>query len=86
MSPFLFFSAIVNRLFGCSLPNEKSKSDCIGVIEVPDSYTGPRLKFPLTADSLHILIEAFKKQQVSRSRYYLDSCTYHVLNDYLLNA
>ncbi|XP_037013395.2 serine/threonine-protein phosphatase with EF-hands 1 [Artibeus jamaicensis] len=64
--------AIINRLFGCSLPNEKSKLDCIGVIEIPDSYTGPRLKFPLTADSLNLLIEAFKKQQVLHASYVLE--------------
>ncbi|XP_054437173.1 serine/threonine-protein phosphatase with EF-hands 1 [Pteronotus mesoamericanus] len=64
--------SIVNRLFGCALPEEKTKLDFIGMIEIPDSYTGPRLKFPLTVASLHILIEAFKKQQILHASYVLE--------------
>uniref|UniRef100_A0A4W3I6M3 Protein phosphatase with EF-hand domain 1 n=1 Tax=Callorhinchus milii TaxID=7868 RepID=A0A4W3I6M3_CALMI len=35
-------------------------------IEIPDSYTGPRLSFPLTPVDGNILLKAFKHQQVSQ--------------------
>lgn len=34
-------------------------------IEVPDSYTGPRLSFPLLPDHATALVEAFRLKQVS---------------------
>lgn len=34
-------------------------------IEVPDSYTGPRLSFPLLPDHATALVEAFRQKQVS---------------------
>uniref|UniRef100_A0A8B9XT46 Protein phosphatase with EF-hand domain 2 n=1 Tax=Bos mutus grunniens TaxID=30521 RepID=A0A8B9XT46_BOSMU len=34
-------------------------------IEVPDSYTGPRLSFPLLPDHATALVEAFRRKQVS---------------------
>lgn len=34
-------------------------------IEVPDSYTGPRLSFPLLPDHATALVEAFRLRQVS---------------------
>lgn len=36
-------------------------------IEVPDSYTGPRLSFPLLPDHATALVEAFRLRQVSLS-------------------
>lgn len=33
-------------------------------VEVPDSYTGPRLSFPLLPDHATALLEAFKQKQV----------------------
>ncbi len=33
-------------------------------VPVPSSYTGPRLKFPLTSNQLEALIDAFKRKQV----------------------
>lgn len=37
-------------------------------IEVPDSYTGPRLSFPLLPDHATALVEAFRVKQVSSRR------------------
>lgn len=34
-------------------------------VEVPDSYTGPHLSFPLLPDHAAALVEAFKQKQVS---------------------
>lgn len=36
-------------------------------IEVPDSYTGPHLSFPLLPDHATALVEAFRLRQVSLS-------------------
>ncbi|GCC38046.1 serine/threonine-protein phosphatase with EF-hands 1 [Chiloscyllium punctatum] len=40
-------------------------------INVPDSYTGPRLSFPLTAADANALLKAFKQQQQLHGRYVL---------------
>lgn len=34
-------------------------------IDVPDSYYGPRLSFPLTINDANALLHAFKSEQVS---------------------
>ncbi|XP_074048798.1 serine/threonine-protein phosphatase with EF-hands 1 isoform X2 [Macrotis lagotis] len=43
----------------------------ISMIEVPDSYYGPRLKFPLTFTEVILLIDAFKEKQILHARYVL---------------
>uniref|UniRef100_A0A8C8SJR0 Serine/threonine-protein phosphatase with EF-hands n=1 Tax=Pelusios castaneus TaxID=367368 RepID=A0A8C8SJR0_9SAUR len=40
-------------------------------IEVPDSYHGPRLSFPLTVADTNSLLHAFKRQQQLHARYVL---------------
>ncbi|XP_066106221.1 serine/threonine-protein phosphatase with EF-hands 1 [Saccopteryx bilineata] len=62
--------ALVNRLFGCT-PHDKVRQDYIGLIEVPESYSGPRLRFPLNSTALPTLIEAFKKQEILHAYYVL---------------
>ncbi|KAF4027276.1 hypothetical protein G4228_019022 [Cervus hanglu yarkandensis] len=57
---------LVTRLFGSSI-QDKDRQDYLGLIEVPDSYCGPRLQFPLTFTDIDLLIEAFKQQQASGS-------------------
>ncbi|XP_036083087.1 serine/threonine-protein phosphatase with EF-hands 1 [Rousettus aegyptiacus] len=61
----------VNRLFGYAL-QDKGRQECVGLVDVPDSYTGPRLQFPLTFTDLRLLIEAFKRQQILHARYVLE--------------
>ncbi|TKC36776.1 hypothetical protein EI555_012080 [Monodon monoceros] len=41
-------------------------------IEVPDSYTGPRLSFPLLPDHATALVEAFRVKQRLHARYVLN--------------
>lgn len=53
----------------------RDRHDYVDLIDVPDSYNGPRLQFPLTCTDIDLLLEAFKEQQVSVSRCCLDSCT-----------
>ncbi|XP_027691229.1 serine/threonine-protein phosphatase with EF-hands 1 [Vombatus ursinus] len=40
-------------------------------INVPDTYYGPRLKFPLTFSDVILLIDAFKENQILHARYVL---------------
>lgn len=63
---------LVNRLFGCAPQDDRGRQECVGIIEVPESYSGPRLQFPLNTDSLTIMIEAFKKQQILHAYYVLE--------------
>uniref|UniRef100_A0A8C0QV61 Protein phosphatase with EF-hand domain 1 n=1 Tax=Canis lupus dingo TaxID=286419 RepID=A0A8C0QV61_CANLU len=63
------------KLFLNTLQDYKDRQDYVSHIDVPDSYHGPRLQFPLTFTDIDLLVEAFKQQQASGSRYCPDSCT-----------
>ncbi|XP_027390208.1 serine/threonine-protein phosphatase with EF-hands 1 isoform X1 [Bos indicus x Bos taurus] len=62
---------LVTRLFGSSI-QDKDRQDYLGLIEIPDSYCGPRLQFPLTFTDIDLLIEAFKQQQILHAYYVLE--------------
>nr|KAF6320672.1 protein phosphatase with EF-hand domain 1 [Pipistrellus kuhlii] len=63
---------LVNRLFGCAHQDDRGRQECVGIIEIPDSYIGPRLQFPLNSNSLNVMIEAFKQQQILHAYYVLE--------------
>lgn len=63
---------LVTRLVGSTIQDYKNRQDCVGLIEVPDSYNGTRLHFPLTCTDLYLLIEAFKQQQILHAYYVLE--------------
>ncbi|XP_036768764.2 serine/threonine-protein phosphatase with EF-hands 1 [Manis pentadactyla] len=63
---------LVTRLIGSTTQDYKNRLDCVGLIEVPDSYNGTRLQFPLTCTDLYLLIEAFKQQQILHAYYVLE--------------
>ncbi|XP_077479358.1 serine/threonine-protein phosphatase with EF-hands 2-like isoform X2 [Stigmatopora argus] len=44
---------------------------CYKSVEVPDSYLGPRLTFPMTFCDVSKLVEAFKRRQLLHTRYVL---------------
>nr|XP_039331381.1 serine/threonine-protein phosphatase with EF-hands 1 isoform X3 [Saimiri boliviensis boliviensis] len=50
----------------------RDKQDYIHLIDVPDSYQGPRLQFPLTCADIDLLLEAFKGKQILHARYVLE--------------
>ncbi|MBZ3882612.1 Serine/threonine-protein phosphatase with EF-hands 1 [Sciurus carolinensis] len=60
--------ALVSRLFETTFQDIKDRRDYVGLIDVPDSYEGPRLEFPLTFTDIGQLLEAFKQQQASGNR------------------
>lgn len=47
------------------------RETCFNMIPVPDSYTGPRLSFPLSVSDTNALLSAFKEQQALHARYLL---------------
>uniref|UniRef100_A0A2K5CQB5 Serine/threonine-protein phosphatase n=1 Tax=Aotus nancymaae TaxID=37293 RepID=A0A2K5CQB5_AOTNA len=50
----------------------RDKQDYVDLIDVPDSYKGPRLQFPLTCADIDLLLEAFKRKQILHARYVLE--------------
>ncbi|XP_017720209.1 PREDICTED: serine/threonine-protein phosphatase with EF-hands 1-like [Rhinopithecus bieti] len=50
----------------------RDRHDYVDLIDVPDSYNGPRLQFPLTCTDIDLLLEAFKEQQVLHAHYVLE--------------
>ncbi|MEJ1281318.1 protein phosphatase with EF hand calcium-binding domain 1 [Cricetulus griseus] len=56
-------SAVVTRLFESTMRENKDRQEYVGLVEVPDSYDGPRLHFPLTSNDIDLLLQAFKQQQ-----------------------
>ncbi|XP_029354350.1 serine/threonine-protein phosphatase with EF-hands 1 [Echeneis naucrates] len=47
------------------------RDTCYNLIPVPESYTGPRLSFPLSISDTNALLSAFKEQQTLHARYVL---------------
>ncbi|XP_068389059.1 serine/threonine-protein phosphatase with EF-hands 1 isoform X3 [Eschrichtius robustus] len=64
-------SELVTHLLGSNI-QDKDRQDYLGLIDVPDSYCGPRLQFPLTFTDIDLLIEAFKQQQILHAYYVLE--------------
>uniref|UniRef100_A0A8C5JTQ6 Serine/threonine-protein phosphatase with EF-hands n=1 Tax=Jaculus jaculus TaxID=51337 RepID=A0A8C5JTQ6_JACJA len=64
--------AIVTRLLETNLQDSQNKHAYMGLIEVPDSYDGPRLKFPLTFTDIDLLLKAFQQQQILHAYYVLE--------------
>ncbi|XP_036696922.1 serine/threonine-protein phosphatase with EF-hands 1 isoform X2 [Balaenoptera musculus] len=64
-------SELVTHLLGSNI-QDKDRRDYLGLIDVPDSYCGPRLQFPLTFTDIDLLIEAFKQQQILHAYYVLE--------------
>ncbi|CAH6780189.1 Ppef1 [Phodopus roborovskii] len=65
-------SALVSRLFENTMRENKDRQDYVGLIEVPESYDGPRLHFPLTFTDIDLLLRAFKQQQILHAHYVLE--------------
>ncbi|KAM9041830.1 serine/threonine-protein phosphatase with EF-hands 1 isoform 2-T4 [Megaptera novaeangliae] len=64
-------SELVTHLLGSNI-QDKDRQDYLGLIDVPDSYCGPRLQFPVTFTDIDLLIEAFKQQQILHAYYVLE--------------
>ncbi|XP_071069297.1 serine/threonine-protein phosphatase with EF-hands 1 [Dasypus novemcinctus] len=62
---------LLSRLFQ-SCQYNKDREDYVSLIDVPQSYNGPRLQFPLTFTDIDLLIEAFKQHQILHAHYVLE--------------
>ncbi|XP_041838190.1 serine/threonine-protein phosphatase with EF-hands 1 [Melanotaenia boesemani] len=47
------------------------RETCYNLISIPESYTGPRISFPLSVSDTNALLCAFKEQQTLHARYVL---------------
>ncbi|KAM4819064.1 serine/threonine-protein phosphatase with EF-hands 1 [Thomomys bottae] len=65
-------TVLVNRLFESNLQDVKDRQYYLELIEIPKSYNGPRLQFPLTFTDIDALIEAFREQQILHAYYVLE--------------
>ncbi|XP_012887599.1 PREDICTED: serine/threonine-protein phosphatase with EF-hands 1 isoform X3 [Dipodomys ordii] len=63
---------LVNRLRETNLQDLKDRQSYVELVEVPKSYDGPRLQFPLTFTDIDVLLEAFRQQQVLHAHYVLE--------------
>ncbi|NWI09842.1 PPE1 phosphatase, partial [Crypturellus soui] len=72
-----FFTFMMDQFSQPSTGKDKSQKSSFSLaeferrIDVPDSYYGPRLKFPLTAADANALLEAFKNEELLHARYVL---------------
>ncbi|NXO66552.1 PPE1 phosphatase, partial [Phainopepla nitens] len=76
-----FFTFMLDHCTHPDSGNNKNKSDVEIVfeklyvrkkkIDVPDSYYGPRLSFPLTVEDANALLHAFRNEQLLHARYVL---------------
>ncbi|XP_040599880.1 serine/threonine-protein phosphatase with EF-hands 1 [Mesocricetus auratus] len=65
-------SALVSRLFENTMRENRDRQEYVGLIDVPDSYDGPRLQFPLTFTDIDLLLHAFKQQQTLHAHYVIE--------------
>ncbi|XP_078002203.1 serine/threonine-protein phosphatase with EF-hands 1 isoform X4 [Phascolarctos cinereus] len=64
-------SESLSQLFVNTTKRKLEPETFIRNINVPDTYYGPRLKFPLTFSDVILLIDAFKENQILHARYVL---------------
>ncbi|XP_055010687.1 serine/threonine-protein phosphatase with EF-hands 1 [Boleophthalmus pectinirostris] len=62
---------LISQLLDPVLDPWLGRETCFSSISVPDSYTGPRLSFPLSVSDTNALLYAFKEQQTLHAKYLL---------------
>ncbi|KAK7912766.1 hypothetical protein WMY93_012977 [Mugilogobius chulae] len=62
---------LISQLLDPVLDPWLGRESCFSSIDVPDSYTGPRLSFPLSVSDTNALLNAFKEQQTLHAKYLL---------------
>ncbi|XP_048191450.1 serine/threonine-protein phosphatase with EF-hands 1 [Perognathus longimembris pacificus] len=65
-------TVLVNRLLETNLQDLQDKQNYLELVEVPKSYDGPQLQFPLTFTDIEMLIEAFKQQKIIHAHYVIE--------------
>uniref|UniRef100_A0A8C5LZX1 Serine/threonine-protein phosphatase n=1 Tax=Leptobrachium leishanense TaxID=445787 RepID=A0A8C5LZX1_9ANUR len=67
---FIAFSYLISDIINCSREGQRKTMD-YEMIEVPDTYDGPQISFPLTVSDTNILLHAFKQEKQLHARYVL---------------
>ncbi|KAM9408264.1 serine/threonine-protein phosphatase with EF-hands 1 [Pholidichthys leucotaenia] len=62
---------LISQLLDPVLDPWLDRETCYNLIPIPESYTGPRVSFPLTVSDTNTLLSAFKEQQTLHARYVL---------------
>lgn len=62
--PTLYLPDLISQLLDPVVDPWLDRETCYNLIPVPESYTGPRLSFPLSVSDTNTLLSAFKEQQV----------------------
>ncbi|XP_012881909.1 PREDICTED: serine/threonine-protein phosphatase with EF-hands 1-like [Dipodomys ordii] len=61
-----------DQLIGNNFREFQDRQYNVEMVQVPQSYNGPRLKFPFTFSDIDVLIRAYKNQQVLHAHYVLE--------------
>uniref|UniRef100_A0A8C5M2D7 Serine/threonine-protein phosphatase n=1 Tax=Leptobrachium leishanense TaxID=445787 RepID=A0A8C5M2D7_9ANUR len=61
---------LISDIINCSREGQRKTMD-YEMIEVPDTYDGPQISFPLTVSDTNILLHAFKQEKQLHARYVL---------------
>lgn len=55
---------LISKLMDSTSNPWLENENCYNLVSVPETYTGPRLSFPLSVSDMNALLAAFKEQQV----------------------
>lgn len=55
---------LISKLMDSASDPWLENENCYNLVTVPETYTGPRLSFPLSVSDMNALLGAFKEQQV----------------------
>lgn len=55
---------LISRLMDSASNSWLENENCYDFVSVPETYTGPRLSFPLSVPDMNALLGAFKERQV----------------------
>lgn len=55
---------LISKLMDSASDPWLENENCYNLVSVPETYTGPRLSFPLSVSDMNALLGAFKEQQV----------------------
>lgn len=55
---------LISKLMDCTSDSWLENENCYNFVSVPETYTGPRLSFPLSVPNMNALLGAFKERQV----------------------
>lgn len=58
---------LISRLMDSASDSWLENENCYDFVSVPETYTGPRLSFPLSVPDMNALLGGFKERQVQNT-------------------